>query len=134
MLEVLMNSIDCELENGIQPHPGNIQFENIKLLWKEKLLKRVNEMNDKDKEGACEQIFKVDREPSLVLPPNDYPSFDLELTPTPSNVNIVSDKQDVSNQEPVLDNEPLTFRRISEKLKLPPKRQKSRNQPQLRQL
>nr|GEY17484.1 hypothetical protein [Tanacetum cinerariifolium] len=61
MLEVLMNIIDCELENGIQPHPGNKQFENIKLLWKEKLLKRVNEMNDKDKERACEQIFKVDR-------------------------------------------------------------------------
>ncbi|GJS02301.1 ribonuclease H-like domain-containing protein [Tanacetum coccineum] len=179
MLEVLMNVIGCDLEKAIQQHPGNKEIENIKLLWKENLLKRASEMNKKDKERHREQIFKVDRgmkvegeqnnqemevdlekddahktidadkqgasrlkdidvqnksertdwakhsnisaltpkmlssfdeqfdpvkvvstveDHSLVLPANDIPSFDLGLTPTPPDVYINADKQDVSNQ------------------------------------
>ncbi|GJS98608.1 hypothetical protein Tco_0819778 [Tanacetum coccineum] len=202
MLEVLMNGIACDLEKAIQQHRGNKEIENIKLLWKEKLLKRASEMNKKDKERHCEQVFKFDRgmevkgeqnnqemerpgkhifevdrdkqgasrlkdmdvqnkserrdwakhsnissltpktlcsldeqfdpvkavstveDHSLVLPANDIPSFYLGLTPTPPDVYINADKQDVSDQEPMLENVPLWFTRISVKLRLPPKKEK----------
>ncbi|GKC68898.1 hypothetical protein Tco_1114781, partial [Tanacetum coccineum] len=224
MLEVLMNGIACDLEKAIQQHPGDEEIENIKLQWKEKLLKIASKMNVKDKERPCEQIFEADRgmevegeknnhemedlektdahktidadkqgasrlkdvnksefdaqfdpvkvvctmeepssvlpandipsfdlgltptppdvnvnadkqdvsnevvctmeEPSSVLPANDIPSFDLGLTPTPPDVNVNADKQDVSNEEPILDIVPLTFTRISAKLRLPQKKAK----------
>ncbi|GJW35340.1 hypothetical protein Tco_0058260 [Tanacetum coccineum] len=50
MLEVLMNGIACDLEKAIQQHPGDKEIENMKLQWKEMLLKRSSEMNKKDKE------------------------------------------------------------------------------------
>nr|GEV91906.1 hypothetical protein [Tanacetum cinerariifolium] len=174
---VLMNGIACDLEKAIQQHPGDKEFESIKLQWNEKVLKRASEMK-KDKERPCEQIFKVDRgmevegekhnqemevdlektdahktidadkqgasslkdmdfqnknhvkvvstveESSSVLPANDIPSFDLGLTPTPPDVNVNADKEDVSNQDPMLENIPLTFTRISAKLRLSPKKAK----------
>nr|GEV01354.1 hypothetical protein [Tanacetum cinerariifolium] len=123
MLEVLMNRIACDLEKAIQQHPGDKHIESIKLQWNEKLLKRESEMK-KDKERPCEQIFEVDRELASVLPTNDIPSFDLGIMPTPLDVNINADKEDVSNQDPMLENVPLTFTRISVKLGLPPKREK----------
>ncbi|GJY45642.1 hypothetical protein Tco_0434705 [Tanacetum coccineum] len=57
---------------------------------KKKLLKRASEMNKKDKERPCKQIFEVDR-------------------------------------EPMLENVPLTFTRITAKLKLPPKKEKEQD-------
>ncbi|GJQ94800.1 ulp1 protease family, C-terminal catalytic domain-containing protein [Tanacetum coccineum] len=157
MLEVLMNGNACDLAKAIQQHPGDEEIEYIKLQWKEKILKRASEMNVKDKERPCEQIFEVDRdwvklskilaltpktlssfdaqfdpvqvvstmeEPSSVLPANDIPSFDLGITPTPPDVNVNADKQDVSNEEPILDIIPLTFTRISAKIRLPQKKAK----------
>ncbi|GKE18027.1 hypothetical protein Tco_1425604, partial [Tanacetum coccineum] len=61
MLEVLMNGIACDLEKAIQQHRGDEEIENIKLQWKEKLLKRASNMNVKDKERPCEQIFEANR-------------------------------------------------------------------------
>ncbi|GJT83702.1 ulp1 protease family, C-terminal catalytic domain-containing protein [Tanacetum coccineum] len=236
MLEVLMNGITCDLAKAIQQHPGDEEIEYIKLQWKEKILKRESEMNVKDKEIPCEQIFEVDRvdrgmevegeknnhemevdlektdahntiddvdrgmeveweknnqemevdlektdahktidadkqgasrlkdvnksectdwakhskisaltpkslssfvahfdpvkvvstmeEPLSVLLVNDIPSFDLGLMPTPTDVNVNADKQDVSNEESILDIVPLTFTRISAKLRLPQKKAK----------
>ena len=46
---------------------------------------------------AVKDVSTVE-EPSSVLPANDIPSFDLGLTPTPPDVNINEDKQQVSNQ------------------------------------
>ncbi|GKB41420.1 hypothetical protein Tco_0886362 [Tanacetum coccineum] len=73
------------------------------------------------------KVVSTVEEPSLVLPENDIPSFDLGLTPTPPDVIINADKQDVSNQEPMLENVPLTFTRITAKLKLPPKKEKEQD-------
>ncbi|GJS76907.1 ulp1 protease family, C-terminal catalytic domain-containing protein [Tanacetum coccineum] len=62
MLKVLMNGIACDLEKEIQQHPGDKEIKNIKLQWKEMLLKRASEMNKKDKERPREHIFEVDRD------------------------------------------------------------------------
>ncbi|GJT29491.1 ulp1 protease family, C-terminal catalytic domain-containing protein [Tanacetum coccineum] len=69
------------------------------------------------------KVVSTVEEPSSVLPANDIPCFDLALTPTPPYVNVNVDK-DVSNQDPMLENIPLTFTRISVKLRLPPKKAK----------
>nr|GEW57559.1 ulp1 protease family, C-terminal catalytic domain-containing protein [Tanacetum cinerariifolium] len=132
MLEVLMNGIVRDLEKAIQQHPGDKEFESIKLQWNKKLLKIESEMK-KDKERPCKQIFEADRdkkehqdpvkvvstveESSSALPANDIPSFDLGLTPTPPDVNVNADKEDVPNKDPMLENIPVTFTRISAKLR-----------------
>ncbi|GJV89482.1 hypothetical protein Tco_1533420, partial [Tanacetum coccineum] len=46
------------------------------------------------------KVVSTVEEPSSVLHANDIPSFDMGLTPTPPDVNINANKQDVSNQEP----------------------------------
>ncbi|GJV01387.1 hypothetical protein Tco_1334956 [Tanacetum coccineum] len=70
------------------------------------------------------KVISTMEEPSSVLSINDIPSFDLGLTPTPPDVNVNADKQDVSNKEPILDIVPLTFTRIRAKLRLPQKKAK----------
>ncbi|GKF31853.1 hypothetical protein Tco_0101651, partial [Tanacetum coccineum] len=77
-----------------------------------------------DKQDVSNEVVCTMEEPSSVLPANDIPSFDLGLTPTPPDVNVNADKQDVSNEEPILDIVPLTFTRISAKLRLPQKKAK----------
>nr|GEW31904.1 hypothetical protein [Tanacetum cinerariifolium] len=47
---------------------------------------------------AVNPVVSTVEKPSLVLPANYIRSFDLGLTPTPPDVNINADKQDVSNQ------------------------------------
>ncbi|GJZ18761.1 hypothetical protein Tco_0555351 [Tanacetum coccineum] len=110
MLEVLMNGIACDLEKAIQQHPGDKEIENMKLQWKEMLLKRSSEMNKKDKERPnvkflelVEVVSTTVKEPSTVLLLNDAPSFDLGLTPTPPDVNL--DRDTAEYIETMLEND-----------------------------
>lgn len=52
-----VNGIDCELEKGIQQHPGNKEIENIRLLWKEKLVKKARKEIEGDKETEPERVY-----------------------------------------------------------------------------
>ena len=56
LFDEYVNGIDCELEKGIQQHPGNKEIENIMLLWKQKFVKKESEMIEKESERACEEV------------------------------------------------------------------------------
>ncbi|PWA35976.1 ulp1 protease family, C-terminal catalytic domain-containing protein [Artemisia annua] len=51
-----VHGIDCELEKGIQQHPGNKEIECIRLLWKEKFTKKASKEIEGGKETEQERV------------------------------------------------------------------------------
>ena len=64
-----VNGIDHELEKGINQHPGNKEIENLRLLWKEKFVKKASKEieggKETEPERVCERVgsgMELDRE------------------------------------------------------------------------